>query len=33
MRNVVKSCGDRDSVGGIETCYGPGGGVFEYRWG
>jgi hypothetical protein len=28
-----QSCGDRDSVGGIETCYGPGGAGFESRWG
>jgi hypothetical protein len=25
--------GDRDSVGGIETCYGPGGAGFESQWG
>ena len=27
-----QSCGDRDSVGGIETCYGPDGAGFESRW-
>ena len=28
-----QSFGYRDSVGGIETCYGRGGAVFESRWG